>query len=118
VLDSARRLAPGAWPIAEGVVVKTRPVPALKRCRGWRRRHAIGRGELAAALDVVDPGRVRDAAVLMFDDVMTTGATCCAVAGALRAAGAARVGAIVLARRSLGAAPSARQERQSRARTS
>lgn len=107
VLESAQRQAPGRWPIALGVLARTRPAPALKDCRGWRRRLELARTELRAALTVCEPARVRGRSVLIFDDVLTTGATCGEVARALTLAGAEQVGAIVLARQTLREAPGA-----------
>ena len=54
------------------------------------------RGAFAVPLDGLQ--RLRDARVLLVDDVTTTGATLAAAAQALRAAGAARVDALVFAR--------------------
>jgi ComF family protein len=52
----------------------------------------------AAAFRVRRPERVRDARVVLVDDVLTTGATLGACAAVLRDAGAAAVDALVLAR--------------------
>jgi predicted amidophosphoribosyltransferase len=101
VLAWAQREAPGRWPIAHDVVARLRPAPALKDSRGWRRRLEVARTELRASLSVTAPARVRGHSVLIFDDVLTTGATCGEVARALALAGADRVGAIVLARQVL-----------------
>jgi predicted amidophosphoribosyltransferase len=101
VLAWAQRQAPGRWPIAHEVVVRTRPAPALKDSPGWRRRLEVARTELRASLTVSEPERVRGRSVLVFDDVLTTGATCGEVARALALAGAERVAAIVLARQAL-----------------
>jgi predicted amidophosphoribosyltransferase len=101
VLDWARRIAPGAWPIEPAAIVKTAPSPALKSCRGWLRRIEVARTELRATLQVPEPERVVGRAVLVFDDVLTTGATCNAVAGRLLDAGATRTAVIVLARQPL-----------------
>jgi len=54
--------------------------------------------EVAGAFAVVDPARVRARRVLVIDDVMTTGATFSACAGALLDAGASRVHVLALAR--------------------
>jgi predicted amidophosphoribosyltransferase len=102
VLEWARRQAPGSWSISLAAIRRTRAIPALKDRRGWRSRLALARTELRAALEVTVPDAIRGRAVLIFDDVLTTGATGVEVARALRAAGATRTGVIVLARRTLG----------------
>jgi predicted amidophosphoribosyltransferase len=101
VLAWAQREAPGRWPIAHDVVSRVRPAPVLRDSRGWRRRLEVARTELRASLTVTDPARVRGRSVLIFDDVLTTGATCGELARALALAGTERVGAIVLARQAL-----------------
>jgi predicted amidophosphoribosyltransferase len=101
VLAWAQRQAPGRWPIAYDVIARTRSAPALKDSRGLRRRLEVARTELRASLTVPEPARVRGRSVLIFDDVLTTGATCGEVARTLALAGAERVGAIVLARQAL-----------------
>jgi ComF family protein len=53
---------------------------------------------MRGAFGVRRAGRVRGARVLVVDDVLTTGATCSAIAEALKAAGAAMVAVAVLAR--------------------
>jgi predicted amidophosphoribosyltransferase len=50
------------------------------------------------AFEAVEPERVRERAVVVIDDVMTTGATLSACARALKRAGAARVIGLTLAR--------------------
>jgi predicted amidophosphoribosyltransferase len=84
----ARRLS---WPLlpALSFIRPTRPQRGLKRrerLRNLRRAMLCG------------PGRVRGQAVLVLDDVYTTGATASECARALKAAGAARVGILTLAR--------------------
>ncbi|MCB9833109.1 MAG: hypothetical protein H6807_11610 [Planctomycetes bacterium] len=73
---------------------------------GWARRvdlvHQVGRGRaarrrLAASAFQID-ARVMGRRVLMVDDVITTGATLTAFAGALRAAGARELRALAAAR--------------------
>lgn len=54
--------------------------------------------ELAPLLLVPDPARVIGKRVLVYDDVLTSGETLNAIAGALRHAGAAEVSGVVLAR--------------------
>ena len=54
------------------------------------------RGAFTAPIESLS--QLRDARVLLVDDVTTTGATLAAAAQALRAAGAARVDALVFAR--------------------
>lgn len=55
-------------------------------------------GNLAGAFAVTQPGRVEGQAILLVDDVMTTGATASEAAGALKAAGAVRVWVAVVGR--------------------
>ena len=101
VLEWLAREAPGRWPVQPGAIVRSRPAAPLKRCRGLRTRLTVARTELRAALSVPRPQLVCGRAVLIFDDVLTTGVTCDEVARALIGAGASRTGAIVLARQPL-----------------
>ena len=59
---------------------------------------AARRENLRGAFEVVKPGEVRGRAIVLVDDVMTTGATLSACARALRRAGAAQVMGLTLAR--------------------
>lgn len=70
-----------------------RNVPIQKGLRLVERRR-----NLAGAFRVAKGYDIRDARVLLVDDVLTTGATCDAAAKALRAAGAASVAVVVLGR--------------------
>lgn len=54
--------------------------------------------DLAGLLLVPDPARILGKRLLVYDDVLTTGETLNAIAGALRSAGAAEVSGVVLAR--------------------
>ncbi|GMA88452.1 hypothetical protein GCM10025868_37020 [Angustibacter aerolatus] len=87
-------------------------VPALRQVRpvaDQARLDAAGRqANLAGALGVVPGWRrtVRDARVLLVDDVVTTGATLWAAADALHLGGADVLGAVAVAR-----TPLRRQER-------
>lgn len=56
------------------------------------------RANVAGAFRVLRPERVKDRRILLIDDVLTTGATANACANRLRAAGAARVTVLTLAR--------------------
>lgn len=73
--------------------VRVRDTPPQTGLRGAERRKNV-RGAFA----VPHPERVRDASILLIDDVLTTGATLDACAAALLEAGAARVTALTLAR--------------------
>jgi ComF family protein len=72
---------------------RTRPTPPQTGLSLEARRANV-RGVFA----VERPAMVRDRLVVLVDDVMTTGATLCACAAALKQAGAARVLALTLAR--------------------
>ena len=97
--DQAERLAAA---LAQGI---RRPVlPSVL----WRRRPTVPQASLGRAARAVNlegafaatrqARRVRGAHVLLVDDVLTTGATAAAAAAPLKAAGAARVTVVVLAR--------------------
>jgi hypoxanthine-guanine phosphoribosyltransferase len=67
-----------------------------------RARYDIATVELSAALRIPDPRRVEGKAVLLVDDVFTTGLTTHVVGQQLLSAGARRVAAVVLARQPFG----------------
>jgi ComF family protein len=84
-----------AWgrPLATGALVRTRPT------RPQTELDAAERGaNVAGAFAVRRPAALAGRRVLLVDDVLTTGATARAAARALREAGAAAVGVLVLAR--------------------
>ncbi len=74
----------------------------LKRCRNTASQTGFNRRErqknLENAFRVTAPDRVKDQAILLVDDVYTTGSTCLEAARVLRRAGATSVDVLVLAR--------------------
>ncbi|HEX9101513.1 MAG TPA: phosphoribosyltransferase family protein, partial [Polyangia bacterium] len=72
---------------------RTRDTPPQTGLDGSQRRRNV-----LDAFRVRDPSRIRDKRVLLVDDVMTTGATADACAGALERAGAAAVLVLTLGR--------------------
>jgi ComF family protein len=91
--ELARRLAPAT--ANAGLVLRLRETAAQARLDRHDRlrnlRHAFATEPAAAT-------QLRGATVVLVDDVMTSGASLFALATALKAAGAARVSAVVLAR--------------------
>ncbi|MFU2210561.1 phosphoribosyltransferase family protein [Solidesulfovibrio sp. C21] len=87
--ELARRLA---RPVAVNALARIRDTTPQSQLPGSKRLHNI-QGAFAAAPEIVS-GR----AVLLVDDVMTTGATVETAARALRLAGAERVDVVVVAR--------------------
>lgn len=78
------------------------PLPALRRVRHAPPQSTLSaaarRANLRGAFTVPRPALVAARAIVLLDDVATTGATLAAAADALLAAGATRVTAVVLAR--------------------
>jgi predicted amidophosphoribosyltransferase len=75
------------------------PLSACLVRRGGGRQLGRRRGERLARAPAIHPRAPVPASAVLLDDVLTTGATISAAAGALRAAGAVRVVAITFARR-------------------
>jgi ComF family protein len=80
-------------PVFGRVLVRTRPTPPQTDLDAAARR-----ANVRNAFAVPRPAEVRGRRLLLVDDVLTTGATADAAAQALRAAGAAAVGVLTLAR--------------------
>ena len=101
--DPTRRLARRAGDALRGAGLPVRVVPALRGARGLADQAGLGAADraanLAGALRVVPGGGrlVAGRAVVVVDDVVTTGATLAECARALRAAGAVVVGAATVA---------------------
>lgn len=94
-----RQVSQGRSPLAAphvrllpDALVRVRDTPPLGRLPPAARRELV-----AGVFRVRDPARIAGRAVLLADDVVTTGATLGECAGVLRAAGAARVVAVALA---------------------
>jgi predicted amidophosphoribosyltransferase len=85
------------WSIGLQVVVKRGETPPM-RGRPWSERQAIAAGPLRRALSIAEPAAVVGARILIFDDVMTEGATLQEVGQALLRAGAAETAGLVLTR--------------------
>jgi len=92
-LELARQLAPGK--ADAGLLLRLRDTP-VQTTLGRSAREANVRG--AFGVEPLRQPEVRGARLLLVDDVMTSGASLYAAAAALRAAGAAEVSAVVLAR--------------------
>ena len=80
-------------PLGSKDCVRVRDTPPQTGLRGAERRRNV-----AGAFAVPRPERVRGRRLLLIDDVMTTGATANACAGALKTAGAAGVWVLTLGR--------------------
>lgn len=89
----ARQLAGDTQPVLPAWLARTRDTPPQVG-QDRAARHA----NVAGAFACPDPTAVRGQHILLLDDVATTGATLDACARALRAAGAASVHALVVAR--------------------
>ncbi len=93
LLRGARRVGASLPPVWATVLTKPRDRPAQASLSPSARRRLP-----ASVFTVRRPARIRGRAVLLVDDVMTTGATVRAGAAALVRAGAARVEVVTLAR--------------------
>lgn len=93
LVRGARRAGASLPPLCSTVLAKPQDRPAQATLALSARRRLP-----ASAFRVRRPARIRHRAVLLVDDVMTTGATLRACASALRQAGARRVEAVALAR--------------------
>jgi ComF family protein len=94
LVRALRRQNGGAAPqVARGCLRRKRATPPQTGLSVAARRE-----NLRGAFEVVKPDEVRGRAIVLVDDVMTTGATLSACARALKRAGAAQVMGVTLAR--------------------
>lgn len=96
VCGEMSRLTGSCWPV-ERLVSKRVPTPAMSGLSRAQRCQAA-QGRLRASFVVARPEAVQGSRVVLVDDVCASGSTLVAAAGALRAAGAAEVVGLVLAR--------------------
>lgn len=89
----ARQLAPGKT--APNLLLRIKDTPPQSALNRADRLTSV---KDAFALDPLRHGRVKGSRVVLVDDVMTSGASLFAAAGVLRAAGAAHITGIVIAR--------------------
>ena len=92
-LELARRLAPDKTDAT--LLLRTQETPAQ---RGLTRAERLRNLRGAFALEPLRAAAVRGRRIVLVDDVMTSGASLCAAAEVLRAAGATHIAAIVFAR--------------------
>jgi predicted amidophosphoribosyltransferase len=100
ILEAAGEEAGNRWPFdldSPRVIIKTGDTEKLTG-KPLVDRRIITQTQLRDALQIPEPARLRDANVVVFDDVFTDGSTLREVARALKLAGARRVVGIVLAR--------------------
>jgi predicted amidophosphoribosyltransferase len=97
IVARLRPLVTPAWPIEARAIAKRAETPPMQG-RSWSERQAIARGPLRDSLVVPSRAVVDGARLLVVDDVLTEGSTLREMARALRAAGAAEVAGLVLAR--------------------
>ncbi len=97
---AAQEQSPPGWPfvVHPPVIIKTVETPSMAHLGRYQERKANAEGALRDALQVSDPSRVRGKSIVVIDDVFTDGLTLREVARALRAAGAATVYGVALAR--------------------
>ncbi len=81
--------------VAHGILLRVRETPPQRTLPRSERLRAV---EHAFAIDPLQNHRVKNKRVVVLDDVMTSGASLHAAARVLRAAGAAHITALVLAR--------------------
>lgn len=81
--------------LADGVLLRVRDTPPQRTLPRSERLRAV---QDAFAIDPLKAHRVKDRRVVLLDDVMTSGASLHAAARVVRAAGAAHITALVLAR--------------------
>ncbi len=81
--------------VAHGLLLRVLDTPAQRTLPREERLHSVAH---AYAVDPLKASQVRGKRVVLLDDVMTTGASLNAAARALRAAGAAHITGLVLAR--------------------
>lgn len=92
-------LAPGfTLPVLEDILKRTRSTRSQMKIKDYRER----RTNVQGAFELFHPEKIRNKSLLLVDDVATTGATLLECARLLKAAGAKKVSALVVARQGFG----------------